>query len=305
MSNSPLVQKTILSPNHSGRRNQKITKIAIHHAAGVIGGVSLAGVFLPVSRQASSNYNLGSDGVIVLGLDEANRAWTTSSSWCDNQAITIEVGNSTRGPQWLVSDFVLSRLVDLVTDICKRNGIYPCTYTGGKDGVLQKHEWYSNTNCPGPYLGSKFPYIAEEVNKRLRGKEQKPTSEGKQLYRVQAGAYSSLQNATNMANKVKSLGFDTYMVKVGNLYKVQVGAYSVKANADDQLKKLKAKGLDAFITTEQGNPVNTTPTKKSINEIAKEVIEGDWGNGEERKKKLTTAGYNYNEVQKEVNRLLG
>ncbi len=43
MSNSPLVQATILSPNHSGRRNQKITKIAIHHAAGVINGRNLAG----------------------------------------------------------------------------------------------------------------------------------------------------------------------------------------------------------------------------------------------------------------------
>lgn len=304
MSNSPLVQKTVLSPNHSGRRTHKITKIAIHHAAGVIGGVNLAGVFLPKARKASSNYNLGSDGVIVLGVDESNRAWTTSSSWCDNRAVTIEVGNSTRGPQWLVSDYVLNRLIDLVTDICRRNEIYPCTYTGGKDGVLQKHEWYSNTNCPGPYLGSKFPYIAEEVNKRLRDKEQKPTNANKQLYRAQVGAYSSLQNATNMAAKIKSLGFDTYMVKVGNLYKVQTGAYSNKANADAQVKKLKAKGLDAFITTEQGQPVNATPTKKSINEIAKEVIKGNWGNGEERKKKLIAAGYNYNEVQKEVNKLL-
>lgn len=304
MSNSPLVQKTILSPNHSGRRTHKITKIAIHHAAGVIGGVNLAGIFLPKARQASSNYNLGSDGVIVLGVDESNRAWTTSSSWCDNRAVTIEVGNSTRGPQWLVSDYVLNRLIDLVTDICRRNEIYPCTYTGGKDGVLQKHEWYSNTNCPGPYLGSKFPYIAEEVNKRLRGKEQKPTNANKQLYRVQVGAYSSLQNATNMVAKIKSLGFNTYMVKVGNLYKVQTGAYSVKANADAQVKKLKAKGFDAFITTGQGQPVNATPTKKSINELAKEVIKGNWGNGEERKKRLTAAGYNYNEVQKEVNKLL-
>ena len=42
MSNSPLVQARILSPNHSGRRNQKITKIAIHHAAGVINGRNLA-----------------------------------------------------------------------------------------------------------------------------------------------------------------------------------------------------------------------------------------------------------------------
>ena len=183
MSNSPLVQATILSPNHSGRRNQKITKIAIHHAAGVISGKNLARIFVPRSRQASANYNLGSDGVIVLGVDEANRAWTTSSSWCDNRAVTIEVGNSTRGPQWLVSDYVLNRLIDLVTDICRRNGIYPCTYTGGKDGVLQKHEWYKNTNCPGPYLGSKFPYIANEVNKRLRGDKtvSKPVSG---LYRV-------------------------------------------------------------------------------------------------------------------------
>lgn len=304
MSNSPLVQKIALSPNHSGRRDQRITKIAIHHAAGVIGGVNLAGVFLPKARQASSNYNLGSDGVIVLGVDESNRAWTTSSSWCDNRAVTIEVGNSTKGPQWLVSDYVLSRLIDLVTDICRRNEIYPCTYTGGKDGVLQKHEWYSNTNCPGPYLGSKFPYIAEQVNKALGVKEQKPADTNKQLYRVQVGVYSVLQNAINMVDKIKSLGFDTYMVKVGNLYKVQIGAYSNKANADAQVKKLKAKGLDAFITTEQGQPVNATPMKKSINEIAKEVIKGDWGNGEERKKKLIAVGYNYNEVQKEVNKLL-
>ena len=66
MSNSSLVQATILSPNHSGRRNQKITKIAIHHAAGVISGKNLARIFVPKSRQASANYNLGSDGVIVL-----------------------------------------------------------------------------------------------------------------------------------------------------------------------------------------------------------------------------------------------
>lgn len=109
-----IVQARILSPNHSGRRNQKITKIAIHHATGVINGRNIAGVFVPRSRRASAYYNLGSDGVIVLGVDESNRAWTTSSSWCDNRAVTIEVGNSTRGPQWLVSDYILNRLIDLV-----------------------------------------------------------------------------------------------------------------------------------------------------------------------------------------------
>jgi hypothetical protein len=45
------------------------------------------------------------------------------------------------------------------------------------------------------------------------------------------------------------------------------------------------------------------PAKKSVSEIAKEVLDGKWGNGEDRKKKLTAAGYNYTEVQNEVNKL--
>jgi hypothetical protein len=44
---------------------------------------------------------------------------------------------------------------------------------------------------------------------------------------------------------------------------------------------------------------------KSVDEIAKEVIRGDWGNGAERKEKLTAAGYDYADVQKKVNKLLG
>lgn len=47
-----------------------------------------------------------------------------------------------------------------------------------------------------------------------------------------------------------------------------------------------------------------TPEKKSINVIAKEVINGKWGNGAKRKASLETAGYNYYEVQAEVNKIL-
>lgn len=45
--------------------------------------------------------------------------------------------------------------------------------------------------------------------------------------------------------------------------------------------------------------------KKSIEEIAKEVIRGDWGNGMDRINRLTAAGYNASEIQNEVNRMLG
>lgn len=43
---------------------------------------------------------------------------------------------------------------------------------------------------------------------------------------------------------------------------------------------------------------------KSNLEVAKEVLEGKWGNGADRKKKLTEAGYNYEDVQGIVNALL-
>lgn len=49
---------------------------------------------------------------------------------------------------------------------------------------------------------------------------------------------------------------------------------------------------------------NTTTKKKTVSQIAKEVINGDWGNGDARKKKLEAAGYDYAAVQKKVNELL-
>ena len=209
MSNSSLVNLVSYSPNHSGRRTHPITKIAIHHTAGVLTAAGIGNVFKSRSRKASCNYGIGNDAKIVLVVDEDNRSWCTSSSWCDNRAVTIEVSNCQYGGNWLVSAFVLNRLIDLVTDICRRKNIYPCTYTGGKDGVLQKHGWYAQTSCPGPYLGSKFPYIANEVNKRLKnGNYSSKTLSD--LYRVrkswedsksQKGAFKNLNSAIDLAKK--------------------------------------------------------------------------------------------------------
>ena len=51
--------------------------------------------------------------------------------------------------------------------------------------------------------------------------------------------------------------------------------------------------------------VASSVTKKTVQQIAREVIQGKWGNGSERKKKLTAAGYNYKAVQDLVNEMLG
>ncbi|MCM1164526.1 MAG: CHAP domain-containing protein, partial [Ruminococcus sp.] len=100
-------------------------------------------------------------------VEECNRAWTSSSADNDNQAVTIEIANDGGAPNWHVSDAALAAAIELCVDVCKRNGIAKLNFTGDKSGNLTMHKYFAATGCPGPYLESKFPYIASEVNKRL------------------------------------------------------------------------------------------------------------------------------------------
>ena len=78
--------------------------------------------------------------------------------------------------------------------------------------------------------------------------------------------------------------------------KSQIGAFSSLENA----KKACKNGYAVF----DSNGKQVYPAKKSVDEVAREVIQGKWGNGTDRKNKLTNAGYDYNAVQKRVNELM-
>ena len=210
--------------------------------------------------------------------------------------------------------FVL-RKIDLCTDICKRNGKSKLLWFGDKEKtfayepkademIITVHRWFAKKSCPGDWLYNRLGDLAAKVTSRLGGAAPQPTPSGT-LYRVQTGAYKNKANADSQLTKVKAAGFDTYMVKAGGLYKIQVGAFREKANADAMAAKLKAAGFDTYITTEQGEAVAASPAKKSVDEIAREVVTGSWGNGEDRKNRLTAAGYDYAEIQARVNALLG
>ena len=305
MSNSPLVSYTKISPNKSSPRNHKIDTVTIHCVVGQCSVETLGNVFAPTSRQASSNYGIGYDGRIGMYVEEKDRSWCSSNAANDNRAITIEVASDTKEP-YAVNAKAYAALIDLLVDICKRNGIKELVWSTNKaDRVNHKngcnmtvHRDYANKSCPGTYLYERHAQIASEVNKRLGSTNIKPAPEKPSggLYRVQTGAFKSKTNADAMLAKVKAKGFDTYMVKVGDLYKIQVGAFKVKANAEAIMKKLQAAGFSAFITTEEG-------ADKSVDELAREVLQGKWGNGAERKKRLEAAGYDYAVVQKKVNQL--
>ena len=166
MSNSKLVTYTQLSPHCNKPRCDKIRKITIHHAAGNITLQGFSSTFCG-TREVSANYGIDSQGRVGMYVEECNRAWTSSSADNDHQAITIEVANDGGAPNWHVSDAALEAAINLCVDICKRNGIAKLNFTGDKNGNLTMHKYFAATGCPGPYLESKFPYIADEVNKRL------------------------------------------------------------------------------------------------------------------------------------------
>lgn len=187
MSNSSLVNHVHLSPNYTAMSNKKNEVIVIHHMAGKLTVEQCGNVFAPASRKASSNYGVDGNGRIGLYVEEKNRSWATSSRAIDSRAITIEVANSVAGGNWPVSDKAMTSLINLCVDICKRNGIKKLNYTGDKSGNLQMHRWYASTGCPGEYLASKFPYIANEVNKRLNGNTTPSLPESSGTYTIQKG----------------------------------------------------------------------------------------------------------------------
>ncbi len=276
MSNSSLVDCIVLSPNHSGVRTHAIDRITPHCVVGQLSAAGIGGCFTSTSRQASCNYGIGTDGDVSLIVEEKNRSWCSSSSANDQRAVTIECASDKTEPYAMNSE-VYAKLIDLCIDICKRNGKKKLLWFDDKDKslnynpqsdemIITVHRWFANKSCPGNWLYARLDDLASQVTAKL-------------------GSASS---------------------ETGSLYRVQVGAYSVKANADAMLEKVKVAGFsDAFITTmklaEKSEPVKP---KKTINELAKEVINGLWGNGQERVDKLKKAGYDPSAVQKEVNKIL-
>lgn len=258
MSNSPLVDHVRISPN-SNPRNRSIDTITIHHMAGNLSIESCGAGFADPARQASSNYGIGSDGRIGLYVEEDRRAWTSSNRENDYRAITIEVANDGGAPDWHVSDAALESLIKLCVDICHRNRIPRLNFTGDASGNLTMHKYFAATECPGPYLGGKFPHIAQEVNARLGvtvapEKPETPKSTAN-TWRVQIGAYGSQEGAEARRKQAEAAGFDSYIVVVDDsLWRVQVGSYEDRASAEQLHEKLRAAGLSGLVTTLGGSP---------------------------------------------------
>lgn len=222
--NSPYVVYTKISPNKSSPRNHAIDTITIHHMAGNLTIETCGNVFAPSSRQASSNYGVGTDGRIGLYVEQKDRSWCSGNGSNDHRAVTIEVANNTLAPHWTVSDQAMASLIKLCADICKRNGKNKMVWVADKNTALNRtaapnemrmtlHKWFQGTACPGPYLEPRMGYIADEVNKILGSNSPViPTSAAQKLDTMPTGMtndkFDSKRYANDYADLKKAFGYD-------------------------------------------------------------------------------------------------
>lgn len=229
--NSPLATVKILSPanNHYGARTHAIDRITPHMVVGQCTATALGNLFANPSRGATSTYGIGYDGQIGLYCEEKNAPGTSSSFANDNRAVTIEIASDTTYP-YTIKDAAAKAAINLMADICKRNGKNVLVWKGSKEAALaysdngQKsnemlitfHKWFSSTLCPGAYIENHIQEWVNEVNKILQGSTPTPTPTPTPTVTLFQEAQKMISNGINGQNRIntaKADGFDPAAVQ--------------------------------------------------------------------------------------------
>lgn len=117
-----------------------------------------------------------------------------------------------------------------------------------------------------------------------------------------AGVYANLDWFTNYLDINTLLAYKIWLAQWGNDYSKNFRVDMWQYTSDGNIEGINGRvDLNYCLNCEDNGNITGL---LSLDEIAKKVIKGDYGNGEERKQKLTNAGYNYNEVQNKVNEIL-
>ena len=311
--NSSMLAYTKLSPNHSGQRTHAIDRISPHCVVGQCTAEGLGDWFYKSSTQASSNYGIDKNGRVGLYVEEKNRSWCTSSNANVQRAITIECASDTTEP-YTMNNTVYETLIKLCTDICKRNGKKKLLWFADKDKslnyapksdemVITVHRWFANKSCPGNWLYSRLGDLANKVTVNLSGTTvSQSSSDAVKSFPVTPFTVKVIIDDLNYRSEPSMNGRVNGQTGIGTftIMEVKNGWGRLKSGAG----WIWLENPSYCTVGKTVASANKTSGTKTVDELAKEVIKGLWGNGADRKAKLTAAGYDYAKVQKRVNELL-
>lgn len=219
--NSNLVSYTQISPNRTKNRTS-IERFTPHCYVGQVSVERMGKGWATYhsSKGTSANYGIGNDGRIGLYVEEKDRAWTSSNRNNDMRAITVECASDKTTP-YAINDKVYASLVNLLEDVCRRNGKTKVLWFADKakslsykpaanEIVITVHRWFAAKSCPGDYIYSRLGLIADEVNKRLNSVDNS-VDEEEPIWQVVCGSFKDKTNAINRLNALKKAGFAAFI----------------------------------------------------------------------------------------------
>ena len=254
------------------------TRIVVHNTA------NDATARNEISYMTNNNYETSfhyavDDKEIVQGIEENRNGWHASdgNGKGNREGIAIEICYSKSGGDRFIK--AEQNAVELIVDILKR-------YGWGIDKVT-KHQDYTNKYCPHRTLDMGWARFIKMIEDKLNPVAPTTTRKIGDVVTINGVYVSSVS-----INKL------TPAINKGKITNIIAGARNPYLLENGNIGWVN----DGCIVSE--NKTTTKKSSKSIETLAKEVIRGDWGNGEERKRRLTEAGYNYAKVQAKVNAML-
>lgn len=280
-------ENLILNKHFTPGRAGTINKIVLHHNAG---NLTIRGCYnVWQDREASAHYQVQSDGRIGQLVWDKDTAWHAGDFNANATSIGIEHADCQARP-WMISAACLENGAHLVAALCKY-------YKLGRPTWMKNvfpHSHFSATECPASIAGSQnaayMKRAQEWYDAMMKGSSKPAPKPAKKPAPKPAPKPAKKKDINTIAQEV---------IK---------GAWG---NGDDRRRRLEAAGynyaaVQNAVNAKLGAKPNT-PTRRpgpSLDDVARAVIRGDYGNGEERRRRLTAAGYNYNAVQARVNQLL-
>lgn len=259
----------------AGRGGRSINKIVLHHNAGRLSIQECWNVWQ--TRQASAHYQVDVNGRIGQLVWDRDTAWHAGNWEANCTSIGIEHANNHVGNPWTISDATLENGAHLVAALCRYYKLGRPQW--GKN--VFGHKNFAATGCPGEIAGTQ--------NTRYMARAQ-------YWYDHMTSSTATTPAAQPTTTSGKSVDELAREVIRGDW-----------GNGNERYQRLTAAGFDYDAVQARVNQVlgqKPKPAGKSIDMLAREVIRGDWGNGQERYNRLTNAGYNYNTVQARVNQIL-
>lgn len=264
----------IMNKNYTPGRSDSIRGVVLHHNAGNLTTEGCYSVWQ--TREASAHYQVEIDGTIGQLVHDKDTAWHAGSA--NPWTIGIEhANNSSVG--WTISDATLEAGAHLVAAICKYYGLGRPQWMAN----VFPHSHFMATGCPGAIGGSQNA-----------------------VYMARAQAwYDAMVSGSTPSQTVPSTPTTGSKTIDEIAQEVIAGSWG---NGQERVDRLTAAGYDYNAVQNRVNEIlgggSVSTPSSSVDEIARQVIAGDWGNGQERADRLTAAGYDYNAVQNRVNELL-